>query len=47
MFLNQNKIYDSFLKDTDVGRLQKILARYELFKKVSSIQKSMTSMKIN
>ncbi len=37
MLLNQNQIYDSFLKDTDVGRLQKILARYELFKKIIDI----------
>jgi hypothetical protein len=37
MFLNQNQIYDSFLKDTDVGRLQKILARYELFKKIIDV----------
>lgn len=37
MFLNQNQIYDSFLKDTDAGRLQKILARYELFKKIIDV----------
>ena len=37
MILNQNQIYDKFLKDTDVGRLQKILARYELFKKIIEV----------
>lgn len=34
MSLNQNQIYDKFLKDTNLSRLQKILARYELFKKI-------------
>lgn len=37
MLLNQNQIYDKFLKDTDVGRLQKILAKYELFKKIIEV----------
>ncbi len=37
MILNQNQIYDSFLKDTDLGRIQKILARYELFKKILNV----------
>jgi hypothetical protein len=37
MVLNQNQIYDKFLKDTDISRLQKILARYELFKKILNI----------
>ena len=37
MILNQNQIYDKFLKDTDVSRLQKILARYELFKKILEV----------
>ena len=37
MFKNQNKIYDEFLKNTDVGRLQKILARYELFRKIREV----------
>ena len=37
MILNQNQIYDKFLRDTDVGRLQKILARYELFRKIIDI----------
>ena len=34
MILNQNQIYDQFLKETDISRLQKILARYELFRKI-------------
>ena len=34
MSLNQNQIYDKFLKETNLSRLQKILARYELFKKI-------------
>tara|TARA_Y100000768_G_scaffold115958_1_gene85613 strand:+ start:880 stop:1524 length:645 start_codon:yes stop_codon:yes gene_type:complete len=34
MILNQNQIYDEFLKETDISRLQKILARYELFRKI-------------
>ena len=37
MTINQNKIYDNFLKETNVGRLQKILAKYELFKKIVNI----------
>ena len=37
MILNQNQIYDQFLKETNVGRLQKILARYELFKKIIKV----------
>ena len=37
MILNQNQIYDKFLKETDVSRLQKILARYELFKKIIEV----------
>ena len=37
MPLNQNKIYDKFLKDTNVDRLQKILSRYELFKKIINV----------
>ena len=31
---DQNKIYDMFLKDTNVDRLQKVLSKYELFKKI-------------
>ena len=31
---DQNKIYDMFLKETNVDRLQKVLSKYELFKKV-------------
>ena len=27
-------VYDEFLRNTDVNRLQKILARYELFRMV-------------
>ena len=37
MILNQNQIYDLFLKETDISRLQKILARYELFRKIIDI----------
>ena len=37
MVLNQLQIYDQFLKDTDVDRLQKILSRYELFKKIINV----------
>ena len=37
MILNQNLIYDLFLKETDISRLQKILARYELFRKIIDI----------
>ena len=37
MVLTQHQIYDQFLKDTDVDRLQKILSRYELFKKIINI----------
>ena len=37
MILNQNQIYDQFLKETDISRLQKILARYELFRKIIDI----------
>ena len=37
MSLNQNQIYDKFLKDTNLSRLQKILARYELFRKIIDI----------
>ena len=37
MVLNQLQIYDQFLKDTDVDRLQKILSRYELFKKILNV----------
>ena len=37
MKLDQNKIYDIFLKDTNVDRLQKILSKYELFKKVINV----------
>ena len=37
MVLNQQQIYDQFLKDTNVDRLQKILSRYELFKKIINV----------
>ncbi len=37
MKLDQNKIYDIFLKDTNVDRLQKILSKYELFKKIINV----------
>ena len=37
MTINQNKIYDNFLKETNVNRLQKILAKYELFKKIINV----------
>ena len=37
MKTDQNKIYDIFLKDTNVDRLQKILSKYELFKKVINV----------
>ena len=37
MKLDQNKIYNMFLKDTNVDRLQKILSKYELFKKIINI----------
>ena len=37
MVLNQLQIYDQFLKDTNVDRLQKILSRYELFKKIINV----------
>ena len=37
MVLTQHQIYDQFLKDTNVDRLQKILSRYELFKKIINI----------
>ena len=37
MSVNQNKIYDNFLKETNVNRLQKILAKYELFKKIVNV----------
>ena len=37
MNVDQNHIYNKFLKDTNERRLQKILTRYELFKKVINI----------
>ena len=37
MILDQNLIYDKFLKDTNASRLQKILTRYELFKKIINV----------
>tara|TARA_X000000368_G_C22927342_1_gene665896 strand:+ start:133 stop:777 length:645 start_codon:yes stop_codon:yes gene_type:complete len=37
MKLDQNKIYDMFLKDTNVDRLQKVLSKYELFKKIINV----------
>ena len=37
MVTNQNQIYDQFLKNTNVDRLQKILTRYELFKKIMNV----------
>ena len=37
MVLTQHQIYDQFLKDTDVEKLQKILSRYELFKKIINV----------
>ena len=37
MILNQYQIYDQFLKDTNIDRLQKILSRYELFKKIINV----------
>ena len=37
MVSDQYKIYDQFLKDTNIDRLQKILARYELFKKIVNV----------
>lgn len=37
MTLNQNQIYDQFLRETNVDRLQKIIAKYELFKKVMNV----------
>ena len=37
MVLTQHQIYNQFLKDTNVDRLQKILSRYELFKKIINV----------
>ena len=37
MVLTQHQIYDQFLKDTNIDRLQKILSRYELFKKIINV----------
>mgnify|MGYP001411566840 CR=1 FL=1 len=37
MKLNQYQIYDLFLKDGNVGRLQKIISRYELFRKIINV----------
>ena len=37
MVLNELQIYDRFLRDTNVDRLQKILSRYELFKKILNV----------
>ena len=37
MISNQYQIYDQFLKDTNIDRLQKILSRYELFKKIINV----------
>ena len=37
MILDQNQIYNKFLKDTDTKRLQKILTRYELFRKIMNV----------
>ena len=37
MTLNQNQIYDQFLRETNVDRLQKIIAKYELFKKIINV----------
>lgn len=37
MVSNQYQIYDQFLKNTNVDRLQKILSRYELFKKIINV----------
>ena len=40
MKTDQNKIYDMFLKETNVDRLQKVLSKYELFKKLSTCQET-------
>ena len=37
MKIDQNKIYNTFLKDTNADRLQKILAKYEIFKKIINV----------
>ena len=37
MVSDQYKIYDQFLKNTNIDRLQKVLARYELFKKIVDV----------
>ena len=37
MKLDENQLYDLFLKETSVGRLQKIIAKYEIFKTIINV----------
>jgi hypothetical protein len=37
MKLDENQLYDLFLKETSVGRLQKIITKYEIFKNIINV----------
>ena len=37
MSFDQNQLYDLFLKETKVDRLQKIISKYEIFKKIIDV----------
>ena len=37
MKFNENQLYDLFLKETNTGRLQKIIAKYEIFKNIMDV----------
>ena len=37
MKFDENQLYDLFLKETNVGRLQKIITKYEIFKNILSV----------
>ena len=37
MRFDENQIYDLFLKETNIGRLQKIITKYEIFKHIINV----------
>ncbi len=37
MRFDENQLYDLFLKETNVGRLQKIITKYEIFKNILNV----------
>lgn len=37
MRFNENQLYDMFLKETNLGRLQKIITKYEIFKYIINV----------